>query len=152
MIEVAPESRPSACVEYFARMIAYFAGRLPLAEANRGKNTDHAELEEEFELDPQTYSGKLRIATGLACLAGMEMVNARLAEVKLPFKVFHGTGDRATNFRGSQRLFDRASSKNKEIKLYPGEEHILLRVGQDEQDDQKRQGVIDDMLEWLDRH
>ena len=60
------------------------------------KKTENACI---VELDPQTYSGKLRIATGLACLAGMEMVNARLAEVNLPFKVFHGTGDRATNFR-----------------------------------------------------
>lgn len=47
MIEVAPESRPSVFVEYFARAIAYFAGRLPLAEANRGKNTTNLALEEE---------------------------------------------------------------------------------------------------------
>lgn len=51
------------------------------------------------ELDPQTYNGKLRIATGLACLKGIEMVNRRLHEVNLPFKVFHGLGDRVTNPR-----------------------------------------------------
>lgn len=51
------------------------------------------------ELDPQTYNGKLRIATGLAILKGIEMVNTRLHEVNLPFKVFHGTGDRVTNPR-----------------------------------------------------
>lgn len=47
MIEVAPESRPSVLVECFARAIAYFAGRFPLAEANRGKNTFDLALEEE---------------------------------------------------------------------------------------------------------
>lgn len=51
------------------------------------------------EQDPQTYNGKLRIATGLAILKGIEMVNTRLHEVNLPFKVFHGTGDRVTNPR-----------------------------------------------------
>ena len=51
------------------------------------------------ETDPQTYHGKLRIATGLAILKGIEMVNTRLHEVNLPFKVFHGTGDRVTNPR-----------------------------------------------------
>ena len=34
------ETRPSLLVEYIARAIASFAGRWPLAEANRGKNTD----------------------------------------------------------------------------------------------------------------
>ena len=41
------ESRPSMLVEYFARAISYFAGRFPLAEANRGKNSWDSSLEEE---------------------------------------------------------------------------------------------------------
>lgn len=41
------ESRPSMLVEYFARAISYFAGRFPLAEANRGRNTWDASLEQE---------------------------------------------------------------------------------------------------------
>lgn len=43
------ESRPSWLVEHFARGIASFAGRFPLAEANRGKNTRRPELEEECQ-------------------------------------------------------------------------------------------------------
>lgn len=50
-------------------------------------------------LDPQTYSGKLRIATGLSMLQGILNINSRLEEVSIPFKVFHGTGDRITNYR-----------------------------------------------------
>lgn len=36
MVEVSPESRPSAFVEYIAKGIKYFAGALPLAKAVRG--------------------------------------------------------------------------------------------------------------------
>lgn len=104
------------------------------------------------EADPQTYSGKIRISTGLAILHGIADVNARLAEVTLPFKVLHGTGDRVTSYKGSQRLYDMASSQDKEIKLYDGREHVLLRKGRDKEDDTKRQDVLKDMLEWLERH
>ncbi|KAK9897173.1 alpha/beta-hydrolase [Cystobasidium minutum MCA 4210] len=152
MLEIAPESRPSWLVEHFARGIASFAGRFPLAEANRGKNTDRPALEQEFEQDPQTYNGKLRIATGLAILKGIEMVNTRLHEVNLPFKVFHGTGDRVTNPRGSQRLFDQCSSKDKEIQLYEGYQHVMLARGLNGEDDAPRQRVLNDMLDWLNKH
>ena len=47
------ESRPSWIVEHFARGIASFAGRFPLAEANRGKNTDRPALEQECKLPRQ---------------------------------------------------------------------------------------------------
>lgn len=78
-------------------------------------------------------------------------MNSRIAEVNLPFKVFHGTSDRVTNPKGSQRLFDGCSSKDKEIQLYEGCEHVLLRKGHDEKDDEKRQRVLKDMLEWLEK-
>jgi len=152
MLQISPESRPSVLVEYFGRAVAMFAGRYPLAEAHRGKGSEDPAADEEFELDPQTYSGKLRIRTGLAMLQGILNINQRLEEVTIPFKVFHGTGDRITNYRGSEELYKRASSKDKEIQLYPGDEHILLRKGRDEQDDVKRQRVMRDMLDWLERH
>lgn len=31
-------------------------------------------------------------------------------------------------------------------------QHILLRKGRDEQDDFRRQTVLNDMLDWLNRH
>lgn len=54
--------------------------------------------------------------------------------------------------RGSQRLFDQCSSKDKEIQLYEGYEHIMLAKGIDEADDAPRQRVLNDMLEWLNKH
>lgn len=101
------------------------------------------------EMDPQTYDGKLRIATGMSCVAAMKEVNAKLDEVQVPFKVFHGTDDQVTSPSGSKRLFEMAGSTDKEIKLYPGLDHILLRKGRDDADDAERQGIISEILEWL---
>ena len=68
MLAISPTSRPSYLVELVGRALASVAGPLPLASANKGKNSEDPEVEEVFNRDPQTYHGKLRIATGLAIL------------------------------------------------------------------------------------
>ncbi|GAA5823501.1 hypothetical protein JCM11251_000658 [Rhodosporidiobolus azoricus] len=155
MLAISPESRPAYAVELAARgLIKLGAGPLGFAEANKGKNTEDPEVEEQFDLDPQTYHGKLRIATGLSILAGLEDVNSKMEHLKIPFLLCHGTGDRVTSPLGSQTLYQRASTPaaDKEIKLYEGYEHILLRKGRDEKDDERRQNVLRDMKAWLERH
>ncbi|BGP23909.1 hypothetical protein JCM10295v2_002810 [Rhodotorula toruloides] len=152
MLQIAPDSRPSHAVELAARALASVAGPLPFARANKGKNSEDSAVEEQFEMDPQTYGGKLRIATGLAILEGILDIDKKLPHLRVPFLLCHGTGDRVTSYKGSQKLYEQAESKNKEIKLYDGYEHILLRKGRDEADDVRRQTVLNDMLDWLNRH
>ncbi|GAA5870092.1 hypothetical protein JCM8547_001460 [Rhodosporidiobolus lusitaniae] len=154
MLAISPESRPSYLVELAARGLSAVAGALPFAEANKGKNTEDPSVEEEFQADPQTYHGKLRIASGLAILKGLIDVNSRLSSLTLPFLLCHGTGDRVTSPSGSQLLHSTASTaeEEKEIKLYEGYEHILLRKGRDERDDVRRMRVLGDVGEWLERH
>ena len=55
MLEISHETRPHWAVEAVARRIAYFAGPLPFATANKGKNSEDPTVEEQFNLDPQTY-------------------------------------------------------------------------------------------------
>ena len=82
----------------------------------------------------------------------------------------HGLADRVTNPAGSKLLIERASSTHKEIQLYEGVswgfvtvdlraltigsqyEHVMLRTGRDEEDDQKRQRILSDMVQWLKSH
>lgn len=71
-------------------------------------------------MDPQTYGGKLRIATGLAILEGILDIDRKLPRLRVPFLLCHGTGDRVTSYKGSQKLYEQAESKDKEIKLYDG--------------------------------
>ncbi|GAA6046870.1 hypothetical protein JCM3770_005684 [Rhodotorula araucariae] len=152
MLAISPDSRPSVLVELIARVLASVAGPLPLAAANKGKNSEDPLVEEVFNRDPQTYHGKLRIATGLAILQGITAFNAQQAHLRVPFLLCHGTGDRVTSYHGSEELYRLAKSADKEIKLYPEFQHILLRKGWDEADDARRQRVLGDMLDWLERH
>lgn len=68
MLAISPETRPPYLIELIARTISSFASALPLAAANKGKNSEDPTVEQQFEMDPQTYHGKLRVGTGLGIL------------------------------------------------------------------------------------
>lgn len=149
MLAISPDSRPIFLVELLARMIDFFAGRLALADANKGKNTRDHWAEEQFKADPQCYPGNLRVSTGLGILTAVDYVDQNMSELLPPFRVLHGGGDRVTNPKGSIKLFQSAKSTKKSIKIYPLIEHIILRIGRDEEDDQPRQQALNDMIEWI---
>ncbi|ORY27166.1 lysophospholipase [Naematelia encephala] len=149
MVEAAKNSRPSAVIEYIAKAIVYFAGSLPLAKAVRGNVSDDPRVEEEFFEDPLCYHGYLRVGTGLSLLDGMLELQRRAEEIDIPIRLVHGSADRATSHVGTLKLFDRLPNEDKEVEVFEGYEHVMLKVGRDEQDDQKRQRVLEDWRNWL---
>ncbi|WVF72190.1 hypothetical protein IAT40_007002 [Kwoniella sp. CBS 6097] len=162
MVEVSKNSRPSIVVEYIGRALSYVAGSLPLAKAVRGNVSDDPRVEEDFEADREwkirrpladiaalCYSGMLRIGTGLAALEGMLELERRAEEINAPIRLVHGNKDRATSHLGTLRIFDRLPNEDKEIEIYDGYEHVMLKVGIDSADDEKRQRVLADWRSWL---
>lgn len=65
--------------------------------------------------------------------------------IKLPILIMHGTIDKVTKPAGSQFFFDQAGSVDKTLKLYEGHAHDLLN-------DYGRETVMNDIVQWLDRH
>jgi len=151
MIAIAPDSRPAYPVELFARLICCFAGRFPLAPAYKGNNTPDTWFEDQFKLDPQGYTGNLRIATGLNVLSALDWINQHLADLVVPFQIMHGGCDRVTNPNGSINLYEHSKSTQKSIKIYPFVEHVMLRLGRDDEDDLPRQRILDDMVAWIEQ-
>ncbi len=72
MITISSQSRPNKAVEYIAHVLRFFAGRLPMVTAIKGNVSDDPRVEHEFEADPLTYKGKLRISTGPRHRRGIE--------------------------------------------------------------------------------
>ena len=93
MLAISAHSRPPPLVEKIARVIAFFAGRLPFAPGVKGNVSDDIRVETEFHADPQTYKGYIRIATGLAILAGLSELQALAPRITVPV-AFH-VGDLA---------------------------------------------------------
>nr|XP_019013572.1 lysophospholipase [Kwoniella pini CBS 10737]OCF52353.1 lysophospholipase [Kwoniella pini CBS 10737] len=149
MVEVSKESRPSKFLEYIGRAISFIAGPLPFVKGVRGNVSDDPRVEEDFDSDPLCYHGLLRIGTGIAAVEAMTELEKRASEIDVPIRLIHGNKDRATSHLGTLKLFDRLPNTDKEIQIYDGYEHIMMKVGIDEADDEKRQRVLADWRNWL---
>ena len=72
-------------------------------------------------------------------------VREHLAELRLPILILHGSEDKLVNPSGSQLTYDRVSSSDKTLKMYPGMRHeIMNEIG--------KEAVLDEIVTWLDQH
>jgi acylglycerol lipase len=127
MIYTVDESTPNIVVQAIARiLIKVGLGWLPLVAANRGKSST-PENEAKFFADPQTYHGNLRVATGLQALAGMTHIRGAMEQFKMPVLLVHGKADRVTQWQGSEEFYALCGSSDREIALFDGMQHDLLR-------------------------
>ena len=100
--------------------------------------------------DPRGYHGNIRIATGLTMLLFMTYLTPEVAaSFTTPFRIIHGNHDRVTSHQHSVKFHEAAGSQEKELEVYEGYEHVMLKVGVDEKDDEQRQRALMDMEAWL---
>ena len=71
-------------------------------------------------------------------------VLANAAAINVPVLLLHGTEDKVIDHAGTEELFRKISSGDKEIKLYDGLYHELLR-------ETGRQEIIDHILNWIEK-
>jgi len=80
--------------------------------------------------------------TVAAMVRADEQLKQEFPLLSLPLLILHGTEDKATKPSGSQLFLERASSKDKTLKLYEGHYHDLLN-------DLGKEQVIQDIAAWL---
>ncbi|KAF8338157.1 Alpha/Beta hydrolase protein [Cantharellus anzutake] len=157
LIGVAPETMPPYPIYLIGIALRSFLGRLPFTPAVKGNVSDDPRVEEECYADERCYHGDLRIATGLALLEGLKSLLPSASKVDFPLHISHGAKDRATDHKRSVEFIAavRAAAKERDIsvdvdcKTWDGYEHVMLKVGRDDEDDAKRQAVLAHMREWL---
>jgi len=71
-----------------------------------------------------------------------ERLGREFERITLPLLILHGTQDKATKPSGSQLFYERASSRDKTLKLYEGHYHDLLN-------DEGKEAVIAGVKAWL---
>jgi len=100
------------------------------------------EVVAEMDRDPLVYqpAGPARTAAGL--LDALERIWSRADELDVPLLALHGTGDKATDPRGSTELVDRAKTNDSTLLLYRGLYHDLVR-------EPERDQVMTDIENWL---
>lgn len=92
--------------------------------------------------DPLCYHGRVKARTGSEMVRVSRDVARRFTELEHPLLILHGTGDKITDHRASQSLFDAASSEDKTIRLFDDAYHELLN-------DFTRDEVAAEITRWL---
>lgn len=72
--------------------------------------------------------------------------NMRVMQVSAPLLILHGAADQVTDPLVSQFLYEKASSKDKTLKIYEGSYHGILEG----EPDDRIFAVHNDIISWLD--
>lgn len=96
-----------------------------------------------YAKDPLVHHGGIPLGTGAAVIKAVTEVDARMAEVRVPLLIFHGTSDRLAAVDGSKRLYSRASSADKTLRLCEGLFHEVFN-------EPERETLLDELVKWLD--
>ncbi|KAI5311127.1 PREDICTED: caffeoylshikimate esterase [Prunus dulcis] len=104
---------------------------------------------EEIRSNKLIYQDKPRLKTALEMLrTSMSLEHTLHEQVRLPFFVLHGEADTVTDPEVSRALYEKASSADKTIKLYPGMWHGLTSG----EPDGNVEIVFVDIITWLEKH
>jgi alpha-beta hydrolase superfamily lysophospholipase len=139
-IEINPDLAP--LLRRLAQVLGRLFPTLPTTRSPEGAISRDPAVVEAAKNDPLNYHGRVRARTGAEMLRAGEAVRGRLQELTDPFLVLHGTADALASPRWSKRLYERAASDDKTIKLYDGLYHETFN--EPEQDE-----VLADLGDWL---
>ncbi|XP_008804608.1 monoacylglycerol lipase-like [Phoenix dactylifera] len=94
--------------------------------------------------DPLVYTGPIRARTGYEILRISSYLMQNIQAVTVPFLALHGTADRVTDPLATEDLYNYATAKCKDIKLYQGFLHDLLF-------EPERDEVGADIIDWMEK-
>ena len=95
--------------------------------------------------DPLVFHSKTPARLAAELLKAMQRVTADANQITLPFITLQGSDDKIVDPGSAQMLYDKASSKDKTIKIYPGLYHEVFNAPE-------RKQVLKDVETWLTAH
>ncbi len=92
--------------------------------------------------DPLVFHGKTPARLAAEVLSAMLRITAEASKITLPILVVQGSEDKLVDPSGAQMLYDKASSKDKTLKIYDGLYHEVFNEPEHNQ-------VLKDVEDWL---
>ncbi|MCF7928812.1 MAG: lysophospholipase [Spirochaetales bacterium] len=125
-----------------AGLVSSLFPRLPMQKLEGSTLTKDEEERERSRQDPLIYQGRIRARTGYETLKALVHTLSRLDQVRLPILLLHGEADLLMPVESSRNLFEKISSEDKTLKLYPDLYHELLM-------EPEWETIAEDILQWL---
>ena len=96
---------------------------------------------EEYEKD-QLIQHKITLRLGNEILENLENIFDLAPKIKMPVFFFHGSADKVTCPKGTEKFFNSIPSKDRELKIYPDFYHETLN-------EKGKEKVFADVVDWL---
>jgi alpha-beta hydrolase superfamily lysophospholipase len=139
---IKPAENTSKILIAASSLISRFAPKLKVLKLD-SKLISHDQAEvQKYDEDPLVYHSGIPARTAYQLLRMMKQTEDQMAAFDYPVLILHGTDDLLTNPKGSEFLYEKSTSEDKTLKIYPGLYHELLN----EFDKEKIMGEI---LEWV---
>jgi acylglycerol lipase len=122
--------------------IAPKAGVVPLNAA--GISRDPAVVDA-YENDPMVFHGKTPARLAAEMLKTMQCLAEEAGRITLPLFILQGSADKLVDPGDAQLLYDKASSKDKTLKMYAGFYHEV-------HNEPEREMMFKDLEAWLHAH
>ncbi|AQK97583.1 alpha/beta-Hydrolases superfamily protein [Zea mays] len=100
------------------------------------------------EYNAISYSDQMRLRTAVELLKATKDIESQLEKISSPLLILHGAADMVTDPQVSKFLYEKASTKDKTLKLYEGSYHSILEG----EPDDRISTAINDIISWLDSH
>lgn len=142
-IRVKP--RLPAVIVTLIQPLAFFLPELGLKKLDSSTLCRNREIIQAYDNDPLVYRGKLSARLTLGLVSTMLRLESRVSHIRVPLLVMHGEADRLSLPEGSRIVFEKAGSKDKTLKLYPGFYHEILN-------EPEYIKVLTDIDSWLGQH
>ncbi|XP_050374430.1 caffeoylshikimate esterase-like [Argentina anserina] len=147
MCKIADDVMPPAIV---LKLLAFMSEVLPEAKLFPQKDIAHlsyrqSEKRKTAGYNVISYKDQMRSKTAVELLKATKDIETHLDKVSSPLLILHGEADKVTDPAVSRLLYEKASSKDKTLKVYQDGYHCIL---QGEPDDTIFT-VLNDIVTWL---
>ncbi|WP_296705910.1 alpha/beta hydrolase [Algoriphagus sp.] len=123
-------------------IISKFSPRFKALKLDASKISRIPAEVEKYLNDPLIYTNPIPARTGNELLIMMRSIQKKATEFDLPVLLIHGSEDGLTNPKGSEILYEKAKSKDKTLKIFPGGYHELIN-------DTDREAVMGLIINWV---
>jgi alpha-beta hydrolase superfamily lysophospholipase len=130
-----------------ARGLASFYPSLTLGSNLNQKYLSHdPQVIADYQADPLVH-GRVSVALGHAMFRAQEDLYKIAPLLHVPLYIMHGTGDKITDSKGSEKFYQLAGSTDKTLRLYDGLYHEMINEKTGD-----KEPVLKELKEWILAH
>ncbi|XP_008282942.1 monoglyceride lipase isoform X1 [Stegastes partitus] len=124
MVQMSPDSATPFKI-FLAKILNHMLPSLTLGSIDSKWISRDKKQVEAYDTDELNFHGGVRVSFGMQMMGAAARIEREIPSISWPFLLIHGDADKLCDIRGSNMMYENASSSDKKIKVYEGGYHAL---------------------------